>query len=210
MGWGNQRIWRVGKTELRAIGNELCPRECYLGVKVELCKNMHCQSIRIVITTSSHLATWERALPLRRLELAWTHRHSTPFARFRPQAHHNLALFIPLLFSIKALGGGATRRIQFPKSGHLHTTNTCLHYWTRYLGKVPQLLTLANNVTPPQKKGAHQGTHLNRFTRTSIPPLMALPVKLMVCSTGILASWHQKFNKYLKYSFLRADGKKQQ
>ena len=32
-------------------------RECYLGVKVELCKNMYCQSIRIVITTSSYLAT---------------------------------------------------------------------------------------------------------------------------------------------------------
>jgi hypothetical protein len=32
-------------------------RECHLGVKVELCKNMYCQSIRIVTTTSSYLAT---------------------------------------------------------------------------------------------------------------------------------------------------------
>jgi hypothetical protein len=113
----------------------------------------------------------------------------------------------PILFSIKALGVGATRRIQFPKSGHLDTTNTCLHYWTRYLGKVPQLLTLANNFTPPQKNGAHQGTHLNWFTGTSIPPLMALPVKLMVCSTGILASWYQKLNKYLKYSSFELMGR---
>jgi hypothetical protein len=116
----------------------------------------------------------------------------------------------PTFIFYQSSGRGSDKKDSIPKVWTSPYHNTCLHYWTRYLGKVPQLLTLANNVPPPQKNGAHQGTHLNRSTRTSIPPLMALPVKLMVCSPGILASWHQKFNKYLKYSFLRADGKKQQ